>query len=140
MHASYREICRSTPDRMDGKVCGSRFGWPASKTLEVAQELYDGQGKKIITYPRAEVRYLPQSLISDVPKIVAGLRVGQSFRSIPVRDPPVIRRGASGTFYDKGLEGASHHAVIPNVNMVDNLREVWPRLSSDEKKLFDLVA
>jgi DNA topoisomerase III len=32
-----------------------------SKTLEVAQELYDGQGKKIITYPRAEVRYLPQT-------------------------------------------------------------------------------
>ena len=32
------------------KLCASRFGWPASKTLEVAQELYDGQGKKIITY------------------------------------------------------------------------------------------
>ena len=61
------------------KLCNSRFGWPARKTLEVAQELYDGQGKKMITYPRAEVRYLPQSLISDVPRIVAGLRVGQSF-------------------------------------------------------------
>jgi DNA topoisomerase III len=81
------------------KLYGSRFGWPASKTLAVAQELYDGQGKKIITYPRAEVRYLPQSLISDVPKIVAGLRVGQSFSAIPVPDPPVIRRGASGAFY-----------------------------------------
>src|SRR5450755_3891773 len=52
------------------KLCGSRFGWSASKTLEVAQELYDGQGKKIVTYPRAEVRYLPQSLISDVPRII----------------------------------------------------------------------
>ena len=92
------------------KLCGSRFGWPASKTLEVAQELYDGQGKKIITYPRAEVRYLPASLISDVPRIVAGLRVGQSFSTIPAPEPPVIRKGASGTFYDKGLEGASHHA------------------------------
>jgi DNA topoisomerase-3 len=81
----------------------------------VAQELYDGQGKKIITYPRAEVRYLPQSLISDVPRIIAGLRVGQSFGTIPVPEPPMIRKGASGTFYDKGLEGASHHAVIPNV-------------------------
>ncbi len=48
----------------------------------MAQELYDGQGKKIITYPRAEVRYLPQSLISDVPKIVAGLQAGQSFSAI----------------------------------------------------------
>ena len=122
------------------KLCSSRFGWPASKTLAVAQELYDGQGKKIITYPRAEVRYLPQSLISDVPRIVAGLRVGQSFRAIPVPETPVIRRGASGTFYEKGLEGASHHAVIPNVNTIDKLREVWPRLSSDEKKLFDVIA
>src|SRR5260370_324509 len=122
------------------KLCGSRFGWSASKTLEVAQELYDGQGKKIITYPRAEVRYLPSTLISDVPRIVAGLRVGQSFSTIPVPEPPVIRRGASGTFYDKGLEGASHHAVIPNVNTIDKLREVWPRLSSDEKKLFDVIA
>ena len=41
----------------------------------------------------------------------------------------------SGTFYDKALEGASHHAVIPNVNTIDKLREVWPRLSPDEKKL-----
>src|SRR6478609_4892515 len=122
------------------KLCGSRFGWSASKTLELAQELYDGQGKKIITYPRAEVRYLPQSLISDVPRIVAGLRVGQSFGAIPVPEPPMIRRGASGTFYDKGLEGASHHAVIPNVNTIDKLPEVWPRLSSDERKLFDVIA
>jgi DNA topoisomerase III len=66
--------------------------------------------------------------------------VGQSFSAIPMPDPPVIRRGASGTFYDKGLEGASHHAVIPNVNTIDKLRELWPRLSSDEKKLFDVIA
>src|ERR1039458_666510 len=122
------------------KLCGSRFGWPASKTLAVAQELYDGQGKKIITYPRAEVRYLPQSLITDVPRIVSGLRVGQSFSAIPVPEPPVIRRGVSGSFYDKGLEGASHHAVIPNINTIDKLAEIWPRLSSDEKKLFDVIA
>src|SRR5271166_4182883 len=122
------------------KLCGSRFGWPASKTLEVAQELYDGQGKKILTYPRAEVRYLPQSLITDVPRIMAGLRMGQAFSAIPVPEPPVIRRGASGAFYDKGLEGASHHAVIPNVNTIGKLREVWPHLSSDEKKLFDVIA
>lgn len=122
------------------KLCASRFGWSAARTLEVAQELYDGQGKKIITYPRAEVRYLPESLIEDVPKLVAGLQVGQSFQAIPVPVPPVIRRGASGPFHDKGLEGASHHAVIPNVNTVDTLRAVWPRLSIDEKRLFDVIA
>ena len=122
------------------KLCGSRFGWSAARTLEVAQELYDGQGKKIITYPRAETRYLPESLIPDVPRIAAGLRVGRSFSEIPMPEVPVIRRGASGTFHDKGLAGASHHAVIPNVNTVDGLREVWPRLSSDERRLFDVIA
>ena len=86
------------------------------------------------------MRYLPESLIADVPKIVAALQVGQSFKTIPVPDPPIIRRGANGHFHDKGLEGASHHAVIPNVNTADTLREVWPRLSIDEKKLFDVIA
>ena len=78
--------------------------------------------------------------MADVPRMVAGLRVGQSFGAIPVPEPPIIRKGASGAFYDKGLEGASHHAVIPNVNTIDKLREVWPRLSSHEKKLFDVIA
>ncbi len=122
------------------KLCSSRFGWPAAKTLAVAQELYDGQGKKIITYPRAEVRYLPERLVFDVPRIVAGLQVGQAFSKIPVPKTPVIRKGARGSFHDKGLEGASHHAIVPNVNTIDDLSKVWPRLSSDEKKLFDVIA
>lgn len=122
------------------KLCASRFGWSAARTLEVAQELYDGSGKKIITYPRAETRYLPESLIPQVPHIVEALKVGQSFAAIPVPDPPLVRRGMSGTFSDKGLAGASHHAVIPNHNTVDNLRAVWPRLSADERRLFDVIA
>lgn len=122
------------------KLCGSRFGWSAAKTLEVAQELYDGAGKKVITYPRAETRYLPESLIPDVPRIVAGLRAGRAFGAIPVPEPPLIRRGAGGPFHDKGLDGASHHAVIPNVNTVDALSGVWPRLSAEERRLFDVIA
>ncbi|MBB5694671.1 type IA DNA topoisomerase [Muricoccus pecuniae] len=136
---------RQSPPRLHDlpslqKLCGSRFGWSAARTLEVAQQLYDGEGKKVITYPRAETRYLPENLIPDVPRIVAGLRVGRAFAEVPVPDPPVIRRGAGGPFHDKGLAGASHHAVIPNVNTVETLREVWPRLSADERKLFDVIA
>jgi len=122
------------------KLCGSRFGWSAAKTLEVAQELYDGAGKKVITYPRAETRCLPESLIGDAPRLVAALQAGQSFAAIPVPQPPLIRRGAGSPFSNRGLAGASHHAVIPNVNTADSLREIWPRLSSDERRLFDVVA
>ncbi len=122
------------------KLCSSRFGWTASKTLEVAQELYDGEGKKILTYPRAEVRYLPESAAADASKIVAGLRAGRAYADIPMPSPPAIRKGRNGAFHDKGLEGASHHAIVPNVNRIGDLREVWPRLAADEKKLFDAVA
>ena len=122
------------------KLCATRFGWTATRTLEVAQALYDGAGKKIITYPRAEVRCLPESLIPDAPRLVAALRRGRSFAAIAVPDPPVIRRGAGGTFSDRGLAGASHHAVIPNANTADNLVEIWPRLDADERRLFDVVA
>ena len=122
------------------KLCGSRFGWSAAKTLEVAQELYDGAGKKVITYPRAETRCLPESLAGDAPRIVAALQAGQGFAAIPVPQPPLVRRGAGAPFSDRGLAGASHHAIIPNVNTAGSLREIWPRLSIDERRLFDVVA
>ena len=86
------------------------------------------------------MRYLPESAIADVPKIVAGLRAGRSYGAIPVPSPPAIRKGRNGAFHDKGLEGASHHAIVPNVNTIGELKEVWLRLSADEKKLFDAVA
>ena len=136
---------RQSPPRLHDlpslqRLCGSRFGWSAARTLELAQALYDGEGKKVITYPRAETRYLPESLIPDVPRIVAGLRAGRAYEPIPVPEPPLIRRGAGGAFHDKGLAGASHHAIIPNVNTVDGLREIWPRLTGDERRLFDVIA
>jgi DNA topoisomerase-3 len=120
------------------KTCGQRWGWNADKTLSVAQELYDGDGKKLITYPRAEARYLSENQIGDVPTIVGALVRLRGFAHIEV-GPPVIRRGKSGHFYDKGLDGVAHHAVIPNVNVLDDLEPRLGRLSDDEKRLFALI-
>ncbi|HEY1432099.1 MAG TPA: DNA topoisomerase [Stellaceae bacterium] len=120
------------------KTCGQRWGWNADKTLSVAQELYDGDGKKLITYPRAEARYLSENQIGDVPAIVGALVRLRGFAHIEV-GVPVIRRGKSGHFYDKGLEGVAHHAVIPNVNVLDDLEQRLGRLGDDEKRLFALI-
>lgn len=122
------------------KLCSARFGWTAAKTLEVAQELYDGAGKKLISYPRAEARYLPESLARDVPVILGALTAGTAFGGVPMPDPPIVRRGKAGHFWDKGLEGLSHHAVIPNVRTVGELRAIWGRLSGDERRLFMVIA
>src|SRR5262245_30828640 len=54
-------------------------------------------------------------------------------------DRSVIRRGKSGHFCDKALDGVSHHAIVPNVNVMDDLEVLITRLSDDEKRLFALI-
>ena len=120
------------------KHCSQRWGWTADRTLSVAQELYDGDGKKLITYPRAEARYLSENQITDVPAIVSALLKVRGFSGLEIGEP-VIRRGKSGTFSDKALEGVAHHAIIPNVNVLDDMDARVARLSEDEKKLFAVI-
>ena len=52
--------------------------------------------------------------------IIAALLRLRGFAALDISDP-VIRRGKSGHFHDKGLEGVSHHAVVPNVNVVADI-------------------
>lgn len=120
------------------KTCGQRWGWNADKTLEIAQALYDGSGKQLITYPRAEARHLAENQIADVPAITGALTRLRGFAHLQI-DKPIIRRGKSGHFCDKSLEGVSHHAIVPNVNVMDDLESRIARLSDDEKRLFALV-
>lgn len=120
------------------KTCGQRWGWTADRTLSVAQSLYDGEGKKLITYPRAEARYLAENQAADAPALVAALTRLPGFAHLEIGSP-IIRRGKSGHFCDKALEGVSHHAIVPNVNVMDDLENRLGRLSEDEKRLFGLI-
>jgi len=73
-----------------------------------------------------------------VPAIVAAMTRLRGFAHLKI-DRPVIRRGKSGHFCDKALDGASHHAIVPNVNVMDDLEVRIARLSDDEKRLFALI-
>lgn len=120
-------------------ACSTRFGWSGDKTLATAQALYSEH--KILTYPRGEARYLPENAIDDVSAMAAALTALRDYRDIVgLVDKPVIRKGKSGHFSDKALEGLSHHAIVPNANMADDFASILPKLNADERGMFDLVA
>ena len=93
---------------------------------------------QLITYPCAEARHLAENQIADVPTIVAAMTRLRGFAHLQI-DRPVIRRGKSGHFCDKALEVVSHHAMVPNINVMDDLQARIARLSDDEKRLFALT-
>ena len=121
-------------------ACSSRFGWSGEQTLNVAQSLY-ASPHHILTYPRGEAQYLPENDIPNVPELVSSLlRVDCLAGHAGLLAAPQVRKGKSGHFSDKALEGFSHYAVIPNINAPRAFRDVWPNLTQDQKKLFELVA
>jgi len=120
------------------KTCGSRYGWSASHTLDVAQSLYDTH--KILTYPRAETKYLSENQINEVPTILSGLSEINAYKEFASLDNPVIRKGKSGAFCDPCLKGVSHHAIIPNAATAETFHKKADVLNKDETILFDLVS
>src|SRR5438045_3545349 len=108
-----------------------RFGFSARRTLSAAQSLYEG--KKAITYPRTNSRWLSGDLVPQL-KPTAG-----------TLEP--IGEYAAAARYVLGLEQLplgrvvndakvdDHHAIIPT----DVAHDV-DTFSPDERRIFDLVA
>ena len=70
------------------KLASARFGWSASKTLEVAQELYDGAGKKILTY-RGNVVEFHRDIAADKRHRKKGVRTFHQPAGASVRNHSV---------------------------------------------------
>lgn len=120
-------------------TASAKFGWNGEKTLSIAQRLYSVH--TIITYPRGEAKYLPETNAAHVPALVralTGLRSLSEHADLLAK--PEIRRGKSGHFCDKALEGFSHYAIIPNFNTAETFSRVVPGLDADEARLFDLIS
>ncbi|MFG1298015.1 DNA topoisomerase [Xanthobacter sp. V13C-7B] len=113
-----------------------KWGWTATQTGDVAQALYERH--KLITYPRAENRYLPENLIPSAGALLDKLRTVEALAALAPA-APVIRTGKAGLWSDAGIAGASHHAMIPNINVSDMAAGV-AALDADERRLFDAIA
>lgn len=120
-------------------AASSRFGWSGDKTLATAQSLYATH--TLITYPRGEAQYIPENNIADVPKMIGALTGLSDYAGhASLLQSPQVRKGKTGHFSDKALEGMSHYAIIPNANTAETFASVVPRLSADEARLFNMIA
>ena len=118
------------------KRASALWGWKAARTLDVLQSLYQ---QTLVTYPRAETRYLPEAMADEAGPMLEALRALPPFADYGLLAPE-IRTGKSGVFSDAALAKLSHFAVVPSATRMGEFAAVYARLPADEQKLFGLVA
>ncbi len=106
------------------------YGWPAAKTLEVAQALYEK--RKLITYPRTDSRYLSRDIFKTLKSRLQKLDVP------PYQEFVKVALESERNLFGRVINDArvsDHHAIIPTGRDMAKIN-----LDEDEAKLFALVA
>jgi DNA topoisomerase-3 len=112
------------------RTANRRFGFTASRTLELAQALYERH--KLVSYPRTDSRYLSRAVADELAAPFAALAAVPeyaAFAQVLVDAPPRPGR----RIVDDGKVG-DHHAIIPTGNAIR-----LGALDRDEVRLFDLI-
>lgn len=113
------------------KESNQKYGLPASRTLNVAQELYET--KKLITYPRTDSRHLTQDMAGTIPArldALAGATEYAGFVAALARE--TINPGRR---YVDDSKVTEHTALIPTAITPD-----LDKLTVDQRRIYDLVA
>jgi DNA topoisomerase-3 len=113
------------------REANGKFGFPARKTLSVAQSLYERH--KMLTYPRTDSRCLPEDYIGTA---VASLNaLGSAGGDLAPHAAKAVESGwvRPNKRIFNNAKVSDHFAIIPTGEFSSNL-------SPDEMKLFYLVA
>ncbi|MGD8207207.1 MAG: DNA topoisomerase 3 [Thiohalocapsa sp.] len=105
-----------------------RFGFTASRVLELAQALYETH--KLISYPRTESRHIGEDLLPRLPAILANL-------DHPLAAEAAERLAAGhrlGPAYVDKTKLTDHHAILPTLRRPPN------GLPEPLRRVYDLVA
>jgi DNA topoisomerase-3 len=106
-----------------------RYAMNAQQVLQICQSLYEKH--QLITYPRSDCRYLPVEHQKDIHQVTQAISATEpDLQSVIDHADLSIRTKA---WNDKKVE--AHHAIIPTPKPGKN-----SRLSSDEKKIYQLIA
>ncbi|MCW3149277.1 DNA topoisomerase III [Stutzerimonas stutzeri] len=89
------------------EVCSKKLGLGAQETLDIAQALYETH--KLITYPRSDCGYLPQSQHAEAPAILAAL--AKADPTLAALQPHLDAQRRSRAWNDAKV--SAHHGIIP---------------------------
>ena len=135
VHVRRKEAREKPPQFYDltalQREANKRFKLSATKTLEVAQRLYEQH--KLLTYPRTDSRHLSTTIVETLPQALRSLRFGpyeQAAHAALAAGPGVL-----GKRFVDDAEVGDHHAILPTGQ--DPRR---CQLDADESRIFDLVA
>ncbi|MCL2753445.1 MAG: DNA topoisomerase III [Defluviitaleaceae bacterium] len=110
------------------REANQRFGFSASKTLSVAQDLYEK--RKVITYPRTDSRHLSPDM--PLAPVIGGLARNVLYSQYAAYVQSLGKLPITKRIVDAS-KVSDHHAIIPTGKTANNL-------TADEAKIFDLVA
>ena len=103
------------------------FGFPAQKTLELAQKLYET--RKLLSYPRTDSRHISADISANLGGVVAAIAPGYAGLLAPgTGERPLGKR-----FVDDA-KVSDHHALLPTTTDPRGAN-----LPPDEQRLYDLV-
>src|SRR6185436_15393715 len=108
-----------------------RFGFSARRTLQAAQSLYEG--KKAITYPRTNSRYLSGDLVPQLKTVAASLKPIREYSQAAQFVMRLDQLPLGRVVNDAKVE--DHHAIIPTE--IDHDIDAF---TPDERRVFDLIA
>ncbi|HSN25692.1 MAG TPA: DNA topoisomerase, partial [Kofleriaceae bacterium] len=110
------------------RTANRRFGWSASRTLELAQALYERH--KAITYPRTDSRHLSTDVARELVPVFEALAARPDYAAFAqqlLAHPP---RPNARIVDDSKVR--DHHAIIPTSAGARSL-------DRDEARLYDLI-
>ncbi len=110
------------------REANSRFGFPAKRTLQIAQALYERH--KMITYPRTDSRALPEDYIPLVRQTLGNLSGDLKPHAERVLESGWVQPNKR---IFNNAQVSDHFAIIPTQHEAKNLDEA-------EAKLFDMIA
>ncbi|MDI1320354.1 MAG: DNA topoisomerase 3 [bacterium] len=110
------------------REANGRFGFPAKRTLQIAQALYERH--KMITYPRTDSRALPEDYMPLVRETLANLHGELKPHAQRVLDSGWVQPNKR---IFNNAQVSDHFAIIPTQHEAKHLDEA-------EAKLFDMIA